>query len=52
MANKDLVEMAVGNMDDSGRGITLAGKICAIVALVLATLNAIAGAVLRVTDNI
>jgi hypothetical protein len=52
MANKDLAEMAAGRMDKSGHGITLAGKICGIVAVVLATLNAIAGAILRITNRI
>ena len=49
MAKKDLAEMSAGRMDDAGRTITMAGNICAIVAVVLATLNAIAGAILRIT---
>jgi hypothetical protein len=52
MANKDLAEMATRRMDDSGRGITMAGKICAIVGLVLATVNVVGGAILRVTNRI
>jgi hypothetical protein len=52
MANKDLTEMAARRMDDSGYGITMAGKICGIIGLVLATLNAIGGAILRITNHI
>ena len=35
MANEDLRQMAEGRMDPSGEGITKAGKILAIVAVVL-----------------
>jgi hypothetical protein len=51
MANKDLAEMAARRMDDSGHGLTMAGKICGIIAVVLSTLNAIAGFILRMTNK-
>jgi hypothetical protein len=38
-------------MDDSGHGLTMAGKICGIIAVVLSTLNAIAGFILRMTNK-
>ena len=37
-ANQDLRDMELGVVDPSGRGLTLAGKVCAIVALVLPAL--------------
>ena len=52
MANTDLIAMNSGHMDDSGYGLTMTGKICAIVAVLLATLNAIAGAILRITNAV
>lgn len=51
MANTDLSAMSIGRMDRTGRGITMAGKICAIIAVTLATINAIAGAILRITNR-
>jgi hypothetical protein len=35
MGSNDMKEMDAGTMDPSGRGLTQAGKICGIVALVL-----------------
>jgi hypothetical protein len=37
-ANEDLREMARGEMDRAGRGLTQAGKVCAVFGVVLATL--------------
>lgn len=48
MANKDLSDMAAGRMDESGYGITMAGKICAIVGLVLALISFVVGAIWQV----
>ena len=48
MANKDLSDMAAGRMDESGHGITMAGKICAIVGLVLALISFVFGAIWQV----
>jgi hypothetical protein len=48
MANKDLSDMAAGRMDDSGYGITMAGKICAIIGLVLALISFIFGVIWQV----
>jgi hypothetical protein len=39
MGNADLREMDAGRMDASGRGITLAGKICGMVSVILACLG-------------
>ncbi|HIJ54135.1 MAG TPA: DUF4190 domain-containing protein [Planctomycetes bacterium] len=35
LANGDLKEMAAGRMDQTGRGLTKAGKICGIVGIVV-----------------
>src|ERR1043166_9877747 len=50
MANSDLDQMARNRMDDSGRGMTMAGKICAIVAVVLATIWAFVGMILEAVN--
>jgi hypothetical protein len=47
LAKKDLAEMAAGRMDKSGRGMTMAGNICAIVGAVLALLNMLAYVIMR-----
>ena len=39
MGNKDLAEMDAGTMDDSGRGLTQAGKICGMVSVGLQILG-------------
>ncbi len=52
MASTDLAAMSSGYVDDSGQGVTTAGKICAIIGIVLSTINAIAGTILRVTDRL
>ncbi len=36
MGNADLREMRAGRMDPSGRGLTVAGKVCGIIATILA----------------
>ena len=41
MGSSDLKEMDAGTMDPTGRGLTQAGKICGIVATVLAILSVI-----------
>jgi hypothetical protein len=41
MGNRDLAEMAAGRMDRSGEGITSAGKILGIIAVVLQILGLI-----------
>ena len=41
MGNRDLVEMDVGRMDDTGRGITQAGRVCGIIGVALAALTLI-----------
>jgi predicted Zn finger-like uncharacterized protein len=45
MANTDLQEMARGRMDRSGQGSTQGGKICGIIAVILATLAFVANIV-------
>lgn len=39
MGNGDLREMEAGRMDPSGRGMTLAGKICGMISVMLACLG-------------
>jgi hypothetical protein len=41
MGNGDLAEMAAGRMDRTGSGMTQAGKICGIVAVVLWVVGAV-----------
>jgi len=36
MGNNDLREMDAGRMDPTGRGLTVAGKICGMVSVILA----------------
>jgi hypothetical protein len=36
MGNNDLREIDAGRMDPSGRGLTLAGKICGMISVILA----------------
>ena len=43
MGNTDLAEMDAGTMDDSGRDLTKAGKICGIISVCLLVLGLIAG---------
>jgi hypothetical protein len=51
MANEDLPKMERGLMDDSGRGLTVAGKACAYVGVLLGLLAIIANVVLMATGN-
>jgi len=46
MGNHDLGEIEAGRMDPSGRGLTLAGKICGIVSVAFAALSLVAWIVL------
>jgi hypothetical protein len=48
MANTDLREMDAGRMDPDGRGLTLAGKICGIVSIVLFILGLLYGILMMV----
>ena len=41
MGNRDLAEMEAGRMDLAGQGMTLAGKICGIIGIVLQILSLI-----------
>jgi hypothetical protein len=47
MANTDLDKMARHKMDRSGQGSTQTGKVLAIVGLVLGSINAVLGVILR-----
>jgi hypothetical protein len=49
MAKTDLAAMSSGRMDKSGYGMTMAGNICAIVAIVLAFISFIANIILRIS---
>jgi hypothetical protein len=48
MGNSDEVEMARGVMDREGKGLTQAGKICGLIAVILSTLAFVSCCVLRV----
>ena len=50
MASNDLGEMNRGVMDDSGRGMTQGGQVCAIIALVISTLTALGFCLLNLGD--
>jgi len=39
MGNGDMKEMDAGRMDESGRGITQAGKICGMISVILAVVG-------------
>jgi multisubunit Na+/H+ antiporter MnhB subunit len=41
MGNNDLRQMAAGQMDVSGRGLTSAGRICGMISVILVCLNAV-----------
>ncbi|UCD76530.1 MAG: hypothetical protein JSV91_06315 [Phycisphaerales bacterium] len=41
MGNNDLREMQAGRMDPAGEGLTVAGKVCGIVSVVLALIGVI-----------
>jgi hypothetical protein len=41
MAGTDLVQMARGKMDKGGRGMTLAGRVCGTIAVIIASLAAV-----------
>ncbi len=43
MGNSDLKEMDTGTMDPSGRGMTLAGKICGMILTILMILAFVGG---------
>jgi hypothetical protein len=51
MANEDLPKMERGLMDDSGRGMTVAGKACAYIGVLLGLLAIVANIVLMATGN-
>jgi len=46
MGNQDLSEMGRGEMDPTGQGITQAGRICGIIAVVLWVLGFIVGMIM------
>jgi hypothetical protein len=48
MGNSDVLEMARGVMDREGKGMTQAGKICGLLAVILSTLAFVSCCVLRV----
>jgi phage FluMu protein Com len=48
MANTDLAKMDNRVMDDSGRGMTTAGKVCALIAFGLGLINAILGIAMNI----
>lgn len=51
MANADTAKMDTGVMDDSGRGLVTAGKVCAIIGIFVGVLNAIAGIAIQVASR-
>jgi LSD1 subclass zinc finger protein len=50
MANTDLAKIQNRVMDPSGQGMTTAGKACALIAIVLGLINAIAGIAIRFSN--
>jgi predicted Zn finger-like uncharacterized protein len=51
LAKNDLAAMAAGRMDESGRGLTMAGNVCAIIGVVLSLINFIVGVIWRATGH-
>jgi LSD1 subclass zinc finger protein len=51
MANSDLTQMSIGRMDPSGKFITMAGKTCAIIGILLGIVTAIAVAIFNARQN-
>lgn len=50
MANADLPQMDRGHMDAEGRGMTVAGQVCAYVGTILGLITCVGGTALRTMD--